>query len=254
MPEFQIRLNMEIFYSENLTEQSKQMQLTPDESRHLLKALRKKSGDSIQITNGQGLLAEAVIMGEKSKAITCNIQSVKKLPSPPEKKIHIAISTIRPKRMDWAVEKLTELGVGTISFFNSQFTSVRSFKAGHLMKIAISAIKQSQQAYLPQLNPPLPFAKWLQSLDQAENQTFFLAHLNNNVQKMKFENIYPGRQSPIVVAIGPEGGFSEEELTMACERGFRLVSLDNHILRAETAAVISAVLAKQMIRKEVEKI
>lgn len=248
---------MEIFYSENLTEQSKQIQLSQGESRHLSKVLRKNAGEAINITNGKGLLAKAVIGREKSKSIICEIQSACQVSSPPERNIHIALSTIRPNRMDWTVEKLTELGVGTISFFHSQFTSVRSFKADHLKKIAIGGIKQSQQAHLPQLNPPLPFPEWLQSLDKIENQIRFLAHLSSNAQSLseiKLENIGVNNQSPIVVAIGPEGGFSEEELTMPCEQGFRLVSLDNHILRTETAAIVAAALAKQMMRKEVEKI
>ncbi len=248
---------MEFFYSENLTEQSKQIKLSEVESRHLRKALRKRAGDRILITNGSGMLANAVIAEDKSKTVICNIRSTQNIDRSPEGNIHISLSTIRPNRMDWAVEKLTELGIGTISFFYSQFTSVRSFKTDHLEKIAISAIKQSQQVYLPQINSPRPFSIWIDSLQNENNQVRLLAHLNDNVQNMfqlQFETIHSKRQSLIVVGIGPEGGFSKEELTTACEKGFRLVSLDNHILRTETAAVVAAAQCKLMIRKEVGKV
>jgi 16S rRNA (uracil1498-N3)-methyltransferase len=247
---------MEYFYSENLSSRDKQIKLSEEESRHLGKVQRKKPGDRIQITNGEGLLAEAIVADEKSKSIICTIQSSRIIPSSPERNIHIALSTIRPNRMDWAVEKLTELGVGTISFFYSHFTSVRAFKVDHLRKIAISAIKQSQQAYLPQLNPPLPFSEWLHSFNEQENQMRLLAHLADKAQnmlKMQFDGIHLNRQSSIVVAIGPEGGFSKEELITGCEKGFRLVSLDNNILRTETAAVVAAAQCK-LTRKEVEGI
>ena len=247
---------MEYFYSKNLSTGDEQIQLSDEESRHLSKVLRKKPGDRIQITNGEGLLAEGIVAVEKSKSIICTIQSSRIIPLSPERNIHIALSTIRPNRMDWAVEKLTELGVGTISFFHSHFTSVRAFKADHLRKISIGAIKQSQQAYLPQLNPPLPFSEWLQSLNEHENQMRLLAHLADKVQnmlKMQLNETHLNRKSSIVVAIGPEGGFSKDELTMACEKGFRLVSLDNHTLRTETAAVVAAAQCK-LTRKEVEGI
>lgn len=241
---------MEYFYSENLSTREKQIILSVEESRHLRKVLRKRQGDTIQITDGKGLLANAIIFGEKSKSLLCDVQSIRSMPPPTERRIHIGLSTIRSNRLDWAVEKLTELGVGTISFFYSAFTGVKSFKADHLRRIAISAIKQSKQTYLPKINPPLPFSEWIRSLNQADNQICLLAHLKDGVPKISqlpLETIHPKNQSMIVAAIGPEGGFSEQELTAACEKGFQLVSLDNHILRTETAAVVAAAHAKLLI-------
>lgn len=243
---------MEYFFSENLTEQSKQIRLSHEESRHLRKVLRKRQGDTIKITDGKGLLADAIIAGEKSKSLICEVQSVRPVPPPPERRIHIALSTIRPNRLDWAVEKLTELGVGTISFFYSGFTSVKLFKADHLRKISISAIKQSEQAYLPRIIPPLPFSEWIRSFEKADNQICLLAHLKEDVPRipqLQFETPHPRNQPMIVVAIGPEGGFLEQELTAACKKGFQLVSLDNHILRTETAAMVAAAQAKLLISR-----
>ena len=242
---------MEIFYSEDLTAQSKQIRLSQEESWHAFKVLRKKVGDNLHITNGKGLMAEGVVTGENSKAVSCDIQSTQKVKPPPEKNIQMALSTIRPNRMDWAVEKLTELGVGTISFFHSQFTSIRTFKTEHLEKIAIGAIKQSGQAYLPQVNKPCSFPDWIHSLPTTGGQIRLIGHLNDNarnISEIPFGNLDPTKSSAII-AIGPEGGFSEEELSMACERDFRIVSLDNHILRSETAAVVAATQAKFFLRK-----
>lgn len=242
---------MEIFYSEDLTGQSRQIQLSAEESRHLRKALRKKAGDQIRITNGMGLVAEAVIRQERSKSTVCEIQAIRLLPPAPEKNIHLALSTIRPNRQDWAVEKLTELGIGTISFFRSQFTSMRSFKAGHLKKIAISAIKQSGQAYLPQINPPLPFGEWIQSLPEGSDQLRLIAHLSKEAPRTLEAHLQKPKLTipSIIVAIGPEGGFAEQEVTMACANGFQIITLDEHVLRSETAAVVAAALAKSVIRK-----
>lgn len=242
---------MELFYSEDLTPQSKQIQLSAEESRHLRKALRRKAGEQIRITNGLGLMAEAVISDQKPRSVLCEIQSNQLLPPPLERNIHIALSTIRPNRQDWAVEKLTELGIGTISFFHSQFTSVKSFKAAHLKKIAVSAIKQSGQAYLPQIQPPLPFTRWIGSLPTAGNQARLIAHLSENEppQRQSLSDYLRREISSVVIAIGPEGGLSEVELETACENGFLPVTLDNHILRTETAAVVAAALAKLYLWK-----
>lgn len=237
---------MEYFYSENLSLQDKQITLSEEESHHINKVLRKKPGDHIQITNGMGLLADVIIEDEKSESIICTIQSIEMIPPSPERNIHIALSTIRPNRMDWAIEKLTELGVGTISFFHSQFTSVRAFKTDHLHKITISAMKQSKQVYLPKINSPLPFSKWIESIVKKENQILLLTHLNDysmNISVIQLKN------KSVIVAIGPEGGFSEEEIKQAQEHGFKLVRIDNHILRTETAAVISATQLKMLIGK-----
>lgn len=236
---------MEFFYSENLSTKDNQIQLSQEESQHLRKVLRKKAGDRIQVTNGKGLLADGIILDDKSKTIIHNLQTIKIISLPPERNIHIALSTIRPNRSDWAIEKLTELGVGTISFFHSEYTSVRAFKADHLHKIAISAIKQSRQVYLPQINSPLPFFKWIESFTKEENDQFrILAHLNNSSEhlaEIKF------KKQSVIAAIGPEGGFSKEELNIAIKNRFNLVKIDNHILRTETAAVVAAAQLKMLM-------
>jgi 16S rRNA (uracil1498-N3)-methyltransferase len=235
---------MELFYSENLLLRDTQVFLSEEEGHHLRKVLRKKQGDSIQITNGKGALADAVVAGEKSQMVVCDVHSIQHVTPPPERNIHVALSAIRPNRQDWAVEKLTELGVGSISFFHSQFTSVRAFKADHLRKIAISAMKQSQQCYLPQISAPVPFSKWIKLLSNDNDQVRLLAHLNNSSESLS--QIGRGKQA-VVVAIGPEGGFSEGELRLAVENGFTLVRINNHILRTETAAVIGAAQIKMSI-------
>jgi 16S rRNA (uracil1498-N3)-methyltransferase len=235
---------MELFYSKDLSSREKQILLSGEESRHLQKVMRKKRGDIIQITNGKGLLVTALIAGEKSQSLLCDIQSIQAMPPPAARKIHIALSTIRPNRLDWAVEKLTELGVGSISFFRSQFTSVRSFKAEHLQRIAISAIKQSRQCFLPQINSPLPYLEWIQSLPKVDTQVCLLAYLSNSSKNLS--EIKWGEQA-VFIAIGPEGGFSDEELNVAAQNEFKMVRIDDHILRTETAAVIAAAQVKLLI-------
>jgi 16S rRNA (uracil1498-N3)-methyltransferase len=105
-------------------------------------------------------------------------------------------------------------------------------------------MKQSRQCYLPQINPPVPFSEWVYSLPAGNSWIRFLAHLEDsakNMMKLKWENQF------VIAAIGPEGGFSEEEFHLAVENGFEPVRIDNHILRTETAAVIAAAQIKTLI-------
>lgn len=235
---------MELFFSENLNDGDNEVRLSADESRHLLRALRKKSGEHIRITNGCGLLVEAEIGDNDRANVLCRILSNRMLPPPPERNIHIALSTIRPNRMDWAVEKLTELGVGSISAFHSQYCSVKSFKPEHLRKIAISAIKQSGQAYLPEIYAPLPFSDWIEK-SPSNNSLNLIAH--NGDTSLTMSQIGSRNLSEVQIAIGPEGGFSEDEIMMAMENGFQMLKLDNHTLRSETAAVAAVVQVKLLV-------
>lgn len=233
---------MEFFYCADLPDASEVVQLSGEESHHLRRVFRKRRGDVIALSNGEGVLAEAVIENDSAQRISCRVRNLRKIPPPPDHRIHLALSLIRPNRMDWAVEKLAELGIGSIQPLLCRFSSIKTFKVEHLRKIAVSAMKQSEQAYLPELLSPLSFDKFLRQLPPPESRLRLIAHHAEDAVSFKQIALKPGQE--ILLAVGPEGGFSEEEVAQAKESGFQPLNLGDQVLRSETAAVVAAAQAK----------
>jgi 16S rRNA (uracil1498-N3)-methyltransferase len=233
---------MELFYCPELSASSGSVTLSAEESHHARRVFRKRSGEPIELTNGKGLRSAAIITDSSSQKISCKIESIQQIPSPPERNIHIAMAAIRPNRMDWAVEKLTELGVGGIQPLFTGFTSVKAFKSEHLGKIAVSAMKQSRQAYLPELFSPLLLAEYFNQLPLEKDSLRLIAHLTPESKTIsQFRQISVSR---IVFLIGPEGGFSDAEVILARRHNFYPLKLAGQVLRSETAAVTAAAQAK----------
>ena len=224
---------MSWFYAENLRGDQTRIELSPGEHRHLLTVLRAGPGTPLTLTNGQGLVAEGTVEHVGRRETVCAISEVRRMPPSRNHNLTVALSTIRPARMDWAIEKLTELGIGYIQPLICEHSSIRNFKRDHLAKIAISAIKQSQQAWLPTFGEPIPFAEWLSA---ANPQAVFIAEKQEN--PLPFPSLNP--ENPVAVAIGPEGGFSPGELALARDLGIGVITLNDTILRTETAAVAAA--------------
>ncbi len=228
---------MPYFYHASLTPDAAELQFPPEEARHIRRVFRTREGTQISVTNGAGLLALASVEYRNGE-VWCRIQKVWEMPCRTRQRITIAFSIIRPNRMDWAVEKLTELGVTTIQPLRCRYTTIRTFKTDHLRKVAISAMKQSEQTYLPQIQPPMELSHWLDSRQVSTIPRRYLAHLSENA--MPFIRQFPSSGVEAVIAIGPEGGFSEAEIEQLVAREFIPVKLSAHILRTETAAVIAA--------------
>ncbi|MCB9068967.1 MAG: 16S rRNA (uracil(1498)-N(3))-methyltransferase [Calditrichae bacterium] len=237
---------MERFYAPDLLSTSETIELSPDESHHIIRVFRKHAGETVTIANGDGLMATATITGQTRKTVQCSIQSIEQI-SRPEPQLQIAISCIRPNRMDWAIEKLTELGVATIQPLICEHTSVRHFKIDHSRKIAVSAMKQSGIAWLPELREPMSFSDWVAAEELQENTVRMLAHLDPSSQPVG--QFCQHSTQKISVAIGPEGGFSAKEIAIADAANFRFAKLDNAILRAETAAIVAATQIKSLFLK-----
>ena len=205
--------------------------LSADESRHATKVLRLKSGDRIDLTDGKGVFYEAQIT--KPDLVKCGfaILTTKAQPRKPFR-IHIAIApTKNTDRIEWFVEKTVELGIDHISFILCANSERKSLKLDRLEKIAISAMKQSGQAWLPQVTPMHPFNEILTSVAKQK----FIAFVDSqNPQHLKSVARTEGEA---LVLIGPEGDFSPEELQRAQDHGFQKVSLGSNRLRTETAGL-----------------
>lgn len=206
--------------------------LTAEESKHCVKVLRKQKGDTISVTDGKGFFYTAII--EKPDLQQCTFSVAETIPE--VKKdffIHIAISpTKNTDRIEWFVEKSTELGIDKITLLECKNTERAFLKTDRLEKIAISAMKQSLKASIPTIEGLSTFANIVQKKDEDQR---FIAYVDyTNTQYLKDLVIAKSRY---LVLIGPEGDFTKEELNRALEYEFKKVSLGTSRLRTETAGI-----------------
>ncbi len=206
--------------------------LNPEESRHCIKVLRKKTGDTIYITDGNGSVFEASITQADSTQCFFQVQRIL-LNKPRGYSFRLAIApTKHTDRMEWMVEKCVELGIDRISFIQTAHTERTVIKTDRLKKIVTSAMKQSLQPYLPVLDPICSFSDFLLCVQGGEK---FIAYGSDEAHPHLMDAASAG--SACTVAIGPEGDFTPDELALAKENAFIAVSLGAYRLRTETAGL-----------------
>lgn len=230
--------NMQVFYLPQLEPDQTQVTFPEEESRHLSKVLRKKTGDLVQATNGMGLLA--TILMESVMPKSCKGQVVSKHSEAEDTfKVHIAIAPTKSmERMELFLEKATEIGVHQISPILCAHSERKVLKTERLEKILIAAMKQSQRTYLPVLDEVTSFENFIQSV---KAQQKFIAHCADLPKVNLKTSITP--HTNVCVLIGPEGDFSLNEIEIAQQAGFLAVSLSDKRLRTETAAWVAAHIA-----------
>jgi 16S rRNA (uracil1498-N3)-methyltransferase len=229
-------MQLPFFYEPLLTEDANLFALTTDSQKHAIQVLRMKVGDALHLTNGKGLLCRAIIQSADKKQTIVQIQSVQFF----EKKtieISIGISLLKnTNRLEWFLEKVTELGVSNIHLLQCHRTEKQHFRYDRLNGILIAAMLQSQQTWLPILHEPM-LAENLISF--ASQPIKLIAHCEND-EKMPLQKI--AAKANTLVLIGPEGDFTPQEIELALSKNFTAVSLGNTRLRTETAGVIAATL------------
>lgn len=209
--------------------------LDEEESRHLLSVLRRKVGDRLQLTDGQGFFYEAELAEAGKRHASARIISKKM--SPPERpaRLHIAMApTKQIERFEWFLEKAVEIGVDEITPLLCQRSERDTIRADRLEKILVSAMKQSLRARLPKLNELTRFQRFI--TNSTENQKRIAWCSDTPLPHLK--TTLSANQNT-VIAIGPEGDFSPEEVTLALQNGFTEVSLGAARLRTETAGVLA---------------
>jgi len=207
--------------------------------RHIAVVLRMKTGDELLLCDGQGTDYAAKITQVNKSEVLAEItgQSKWEIQSP---RVFLAQGLPKSDKMDWIVQKATELGVATIVPIVTERTIVKvrdeAKKVSRWQKIAREAAMQSSRPDIPQVQALVSFPEFLQALD-AEPGTLLLLPWEEGTVPLK--EVLRGMQGikKIVVCIGPEGGFSAKEAELAKGKGFRLVSLGRNILRTETAAI-----------------
>lgn len=216
--------------------------LSEEETLHLSKALRKKVGDTINFVDGQGGWYTGVIFEINKK--TTLVQVLEKIQkSAPSYQLHLAIApTKNINRIEWLLEKATEIGVHAIHPIISFHSERKVIKPVRLEKILRSAMKQSLKAYLPQLKPLKNFAQFLKDFDEEQDPEIekYIAYIDPEIKIHLQDNYSPGQN--VVILIGPEGGFSPQEAALAQKHGFKPVTLGESRLRTETAGLLATVI------------
>jgi 16S rRNA (uracil1498-N3)-methyltransferase len=222
---------MQLFYQPDLP--SGALFLDDEESRHAVRVLRLKEGDAINITDGKGSFYTATIADANPKKCTFAIVSRTSVPKR-DFQIHVALApTKNSDRTEWFVEKAIEIGIDAISFILCKNSERKVINLDRIEKIAVSALKQSQQAWLPVLTEMAPFKK---IMEVHADQKFIGFVDTANPQHL---TTVAQRQKKYLVLIGPEGDFSHEELKQAQTHGFQKISLGPNRLRTETAALVA---------------
>lgn len=225
---------MQLFYSPDLDNSTKQFVFPPEESKHIARVLRKTEGDIVHITNGKGYLFEAEILVPDQKR--CKVKIVSESKSVPKRySLHMAVAPTKMNdRFEWFLEKATEIGIDEITPLICDHSERKTVKLERMERVLQSAMKQSLQTVLPKLNPPMSFKDFM----EIENTGLkFIAHCDEG-EKMELKRRVIADMD-ITILIGPEGDFSKEEIDAAKAKGFVPISLGNNRLRTETAAIVA---------------
>ncbi|GMN11422.1 16S rRNA (uracil(1498)-N(3))-methyltransferase [Croceitalea sp. MTPC9] len=223
---------MQLFYNASLDNSFKQFSFATEESKHIIKVLRKKEGDILKITNGKGYLFEAEILEANSKKCKAQIVSSEKTLSRLHT-LHLAVAPTKMNdRFEWFLEKATEIGINEITPILCDHSERKVIKPERLEKVLQSAMKQSLQTYLPKLNPLTTYKDFLEN---AVGDLKFIAHCEDE-EKVELKRRLAADKD-VIILIGPEGDFSHDEIEFAHEKGFVPVSLGRNRLRTETAAI-----------------
>ena len=213
--------------------------LSEEESQHAVRVLRLQTGDELELVDGAGGYYKAVISNPHPKHCEFVIKETFTEFGKRDYRLHIAIApTKNIERLEWFIEKCTEIGIDEITPVICRFSERKIIKPERLEKIIVSAAKQSLKAYFPILNPMCSFRDFIQQTTVSQK---FIAHCYEQ-DKQLLQRVYQ-KSFDAVILIGPEGDFSAEEIAFACANGFEEITLGTQRLRTETAAVVATVMA-----------
>ena len=221
---------MQLFFSETI---ENELKFSAEENKHLTKVLRKKVGDQLSVIDGKGYLYTGKIISQDKNSSQIEIIKKEKKKKTHNYYLHIAIApTKNANRFEWFLEKATEIGIDEITPIICERSERKKINQERCNRILVSSMKQSLKYYLPKLNNPIVFNDFIkQKLDGDK----FIAHCLNK-DKIKLDKSINKKSN---ILIGPEGDFSEKEITLAIKNNFQSLSLGNSKLRTETAGVIA---------------
>ena len=215
--------------------------LPEEEAKHVVRVLRMKEGDIINLMDGRGSFHEADITTASNHRCLYRILSSCEQTRPWAGKIHLAVAPTKLNdRIEWLAEKATEIGWDRVSFLNCQFSERRNIKTERIEKILVSATKQSHKAWIPQVDEMLSFKDFVKEFGNSsgnDDTDRFICHCYEGEKPHLKDVLKKGRNC--IVIIGPEGDFSVEEVALAEQYGFKPVTLGTSRLRTETAALVA---------------
>jgi 16S rRNA (uracil1498-N3)-methyltransferase len=238
-------MNLPLFYISDIIAAQKEIELDEDTSKHVVNVLRKKKGDQLHLTDGKGFLLLTVIADDHKKRCRVTVLNEQLIPQT-GRKTSIAISLLKnASRFEWFLEKATELGITEIIPLICDRTEKQHFRYDRMQNILVSAMLQSQQAWLPVLHQPVGFGQLLKQEDVIDNTQKFIAHCMPGSKQPLAALVNASLPSQIIL-IGPEGDFTNEEVSFATQHYFIPVTLGDTRLRTETAGMVAAVLLKSI--------
>ena len=230
-----------------------QNELPADEAMHALRVLRLKSGDELFLMDGTGSFYRAQVTIAATHH--CYYEILEHLPQPRQWQGHVHLAAAPTKmleRIEWMLEKATEIGVDEVSFVNTKFSERRVLKMVRLEKIVISAVKQSRKAWKPVINEMVTFRNFMETPLAGHK---FIAHCYDEIPRTylfdELKAVYQADpEASVTVFVGPEGDFSIDEVQQAMQAGYRSVHLGKSRLRTETAG-LSAVMMMQLSKQNI---
>ncbi|MDO5760575.1 MAG: 16S rRNA (uracil(1498)-N(3))-methyltransferase [Bacteroidota bacterium] len=209
--------------------------LNKEESSHVVRVMRMKEGEKLFLSNGSGYFFEAEILEAHPSHCVLNVLSKQEGEDKRDFNIHLAIApTKNIDRIEWLVEKATEIGVDEITFLLCEHSERKVVNTQRLEKIVISAMKQSLKSFKPIINPIIDFKNFVAKV-KADYK--LLAHCSGEDRRLIKDICSP--KASYLILIGPEGDFSEKEILLAKEKDFAFISLGTQRLRTETAGLYS---------------
>ena len=227
-----------------------QTELPVEEATHATRVLRLKAGDEMYLMDGVGAFYRAEVTLATPKKCLYEIKET----FPQERnwhgKIHLAIApTKMTDRIEWMVEKATEVGFDEVTFLNCRFSERKVLRIDRLEKIVVAAMKQSRKPWLPVVNPMIPFVKFVEVSRQGKK---YIAHCYEEIHRKDLfdELLLNDANEDITVMVGPEGDFSIDEVELAMKNGYESISLGNSRLRTETAGLSAVMMTQLTLRKK----
>ena len=227
---------MNIFYAPDISNNNYTFSET--ESKHIIRVLRLKSGELINIIDGKGNFYTAKIISENPKKCQVVVETVEKNYNKRDFNLSIAIApTKNNDRFEWFCEKATEIGIDKIIPIISFQSERRNIKSDRFKKKIISAVKQSLKAYIPEFTDLIKFKDLIEKDFDGKK---YIAHCNTAVKEIQHLKELYKKGENVLILIGPEGDFTTEEVKQAIENGFEEITISKSRLRTETAGIVTA--------------
>ena len=227
----------------NISSKDRRPSINDEKARYLVSVLRCKKGDELIIFDGEGICLKSTILRANRREVI--IEVVGQFPCNTESQVSITLvqGILKAQKMDMVIQKVTELGVREIIPVISERSQIQNTrKSFRWKKIVEEAARQSGRSVIPIVHETVMFNEFITSQNSHNEPKGFIFYEGKGIKLSEAGSFFVTRPSPLSVIIGPEGGFTKEEVVFAQGRGFIVTSLGKRILRAETATISAVTL------------